>query len=221
MPVHKRKSISRLHFITQTQSRIPLARAVLEALEAGVTWIQLRDKDKSFEELIEDAREVKMLCDQFGAVLIINDSAEVAQAVGAHGVHLGKSDMHPYRARELLGDIIIGGTANTLDDAANLIEAGVDYIGLGPFRFTQTKANLSPVLEIAGVLPVAEFCQRENMPVIVVGGVTAADVSELRQIGVHGVAVSQAVYGAATIREGTQQFLMALGESSGIFSDSR
>src|ERR1019366_3998093 len=145
------KRISRLQYITTN----PLDAD--KACKAGVDWIQLRVKNKTEEEWRALAVETLIVCRRYGAKLIINDNVFLAKEIKADGVHLGKEDQNPAEARLILGEkfisgekFIIGGTANSLEDIHSLIESGVDYIGLGPFRFTTTKANLSPVLGLEG-----------------------------------------------------------------------
>ncbi len=99
-------------------------------------------KNKSYEEWLQIAKEVKSVCDKYQTILIINDNAEIAKEIDADGVHLGKNDMSVAEARAILGkDKIIGGTANTVEDIEYLQSAGVDYIGLGPYKFTETKKS--------------------------------------------------------------------------------
>lgn len=107
---------------------------------AGANWIQLRLKNESFDTVLKTAIAAKAICDSFKVTLIINDFPEVAKQVDACGVHLGKEDTCPLDARAILGtQKIIGGTANTLEDCQILLQKQVDYIGLGPLRFTHTK----------------------------------------------------------------------------------
>ena len=143
--------ISTLHYISQETPEKSHIENIREACRAGIDWVQLRVKDKELDEIEEIAFEAKTICKKFGTRLIINDYVEIAKAVKANGVHLGQNDMDPLRAREILGDRpYIGGTANTWDELVALYNSGVDYIGLGPFKFTDTKDNLSPVLGIKG-----------------------------------------------------------------------
>ncbi len=211
MAIGNRLSVGRLHVITHPQLFLALHVAVTEMLDAGARWIQLRHKGCALDDLMAEAGRVKDLCDSFDATLIINDNVEVAKKVGAHGVHLGKDDMPPAQARALLGDCIIGGTAHNLDEALSLIEAPVDYIGLGPFRITSTKTDLAPVLGLSGIAPIIERCVDEKMPVIVIGGVVAEDIPAILKLGAHGVAVSQAIYGAPSIGQGLRQLMHATG----------
>ena len=121
---------------------------------------------------------------------------ELVDRLGADGVHLGKLDMPVAEARRILGpDRIIGATANTFDDIARAAAAGVDYIGLGPFRFTQTKSNLSPILGLEGYRSLLTQCRRAGitLPVVAIGGITAADIADLCATGIRGIALSGAL----------------------------
>lgn len=188
--------ISRLHYLTQSLPDRSHARLAAEACRGGVDWVQLRLKGASAADWAAQARETLAVCRQHGARLIINDNVALARDMDADGVHLGKTDMPPARARQLLGPgKIIGGTANTWDDIRALAQAGVDYIGLGPFRFTPTKENLSPVLGLAGYRLILDQCRLAGLqlPLIAIGGITADDVPALMGEGLHGVAVSAAI----------------------------
>lgn len=185
--------ISRLHYITTN------AQAAELACRGGVRWVQLRVKNLPAAEWRQRALDVQAVCRHHGATLIINDNPHLALAIGADGVHLGKQDLHPAEARALLGpDFIIGGTANTFADVAGLVAAGVDYVGLGPFRFTTTKEKLSPILGLAGYTAIMEqyWAAGFTVPIVGIGGVALADVTTLRAAGLHGVAVAGAIGGA-------------------------
>jgi thiamine-phosphate pyrophosphorylase len=186
--------IERLQYITYETKSLSHIDCVKEACISGVKWIQLRVKNKTQEEYLTIAKEAKIICDLYDVILIINDNVEVAKEVSAHGVHLGKSDVHPIDAREELGKkAIIGGTANTLEGVIALIDH-VDYIGLGPFQFTKTKANLSPVLGLQGydeiINHLKTVCSIKELPIIAIGGIEVEDVEPLLETGVYGIAVS-------------------------------
>lgn len=197
-------AISNVQYITDTtQGLEPL-------LKAGLNWVQLRVKNRNEKELYNIADSFVALCEKYKAYSIINDYPQLAKKVGADGVHLGKSDMSPAEARALLGkDFIIGGTANTFEDVEGLYEAGVDYIGLGPLRFTDTKKNLSPVLGLEGYTEILQSCQANSIriPIIAIGGITVEDLEALYDIGLHGVAVSSAIKGSKNPVETIKRFL--------------
>lgn len=205
--------ISRLHYITQAIPGYTHAQLAARACAGGVDWVQLRLKQASAEQWQQEARDTLAVCRQHGARLIINDNVELAREIDADGVHLGKTDMPPARARQLLGaGKIIGGTANTLADIEALAEAGVDYIGLGPYRFTTTKENLSPVLGLAGYQQLLAQCRRRGLqlPIIAIGGLIPADVVPLRQAGVYGLAVSAAINKSADPVAAARKLVQAL-----------
>lgn len=199
-----------LQFITHSNKKYNYVNSAVEALEGGCRWIQLRMKDMPEEVVKSTALQLKEHCRKHNAKLIIDDHVQVTLETGADGVHLGKSDMHPAEARKILGDtFIIGGTANTFDDIERLIEAGVDYIGLGPFRYTETKKNLSPILGIEGYRNILDSC-RENgytTPIVAIGGITIEDIPEIMKTGVNGIALSGTILRAENPQTETQMII--------------
>jgi thiamine-phosphate pyrophosphorylase len=183
----------RLYFITMDKAPVGHLRQVEEACRAGIRWIQLRMKQASGAEVKETALAAKKVCDASGSMLIINDRVEVAAAVDAHGVHIGREDMPVSEARRLLGeDKIVGGTANTLEDILEHHRQGADYIGLGPYRYTTTKKNLSPILGLEGYRQIMQRLTQENIfiPVVAIGGIGSKDLLPLLEAGLYGIAFS-------------------------------
>jgi thiamine-phosphate pyrophosphorylase len=202
--------IARLHYITQgnilgyTHSQL-----AEEVCMAGIDWVQLRVKKLGFIDWKEIAEDTQKITRKYKAKLIINDNVRIAKEIDADGVHLGKEDMLPKAARNLLGaDKIIGGTANTFIDIEKLAEAGVDYIGLGPFRFTETKEKLSPILGLQGYKDILAECKKRgiNIPVIAIGGIKKEDLKELFTTGIYGVAVSSAINNELNKEESVKLF---------------
>jgi thiamine-phosphate pyrophosphorylase len=145
------------------------------------------------DQFLEIARAAKKICDEWDCVLIINDRVDIAAEIKAHGVHLGKQDMAPGEARRLLGDdFIIGATANTVEDIRGHYHAGADYVGLGPYRYTTTKKNLSPILGLEGYRRIMDQCRQEqiDIPVIAIGGIGERDAASLLHTGIQGIAFS-------------------------------
>lgn len=176
----------------------------------------MRMKEAADEEVREAAGELLGLCRQYGATLIIDDRVGLVGETGADGVHLGKKDMPIKAARQLLGDKVIGGTANTLADVKLLIDEGVDYIGLGPYRFTRTKANLSPIVGEEGYRTIMrDLCQQglHKVPIVAIGGILASDIALLKDTGVDGIAVSGAILNASDPREETRRMVELLNET--------
>jgi thiamine-phosphate pyrophosphorylase len=186
-------ALSRLYFITMDGARVGPLEQITAACRAGIRSIQLRMKEASDAEFMETAVAAMEICAAHGCPLIINDRVVVAAAVGAHGVHVGKEDVSVREARRILGaGKIVGGTANTVEDIREHYRGGADYIGFGPFRYTTTKRNLSPVVGLEGYRRVMEQLRVEGIPVPVwaIGGIGAGDVGALLEAGVYGVAFS-------------------------------
>jgi thiamine-phosphate diphosphorylase len=170
-------------------------------------------KDASDEGYLDVGRQALALCRRYGATFIVDDRVEAAAELGADGVHLGKNDMPVEEARRRLGSaFIIGATANTFDDIRAANRAGADYIGLGPFRFTTTKKNLSPVLGLEGYRDIMTPCRTEGitLPVTAIGGILTDDIPVIMGTGVHGVAVSGLILNSPSPEKTTQQIITTL-----------
>lgn len=190
----------RLQFITHPVADRPAIREAEEALAGGCRWVQLRHKRADADILLYEGRKIADLCHRSGAIFIINDKADLVEAVGADGVHLGKNDMPAREARRLLGPRkIIGATANTFEDIRQAYLDGADYIGLGPFRFTTTKSNLSPVLGLDGYREITGKVRAEGigLPIVAIGGIKVKDIGAVMQTGAHGIAMSSEIINAA------------------------
>jgi len=185
--------IDKLHYISQQTPNGSHLTAIRQALDAGCKWVQLRIKNQPDDVILEYAIEANKICTPYGAKLIINDHPEIALKAGAYGMHLGLQDMPITEARNIVGKkTVIGGTANTFEHIKQRIADGADYIGLGPFRFTTTKQNLSPILGLNGYEAIMAQMRSANLqiPVIAIGGILPEDITALMQTGVYGVAVS-------------------------------
>ncbi len=185
-----------IQFITNYHDNISLTEQIEYVLEAGCRWVQLRLKGADDAEIYMVGKALRALCDQYEATLILDDAVRMVPVIGADGVHLGKQDMPVDEARKLLGpDKIIGGTANTFEDVERLARQGANYIGCGPFRFTTTKKNLSPLLGLEGYAAILEQMRQQqiDLPLIAIGGITVEDVPDLVDLGVSGIAISGAI----------------------------
>lgn len=184
---------SKLQYISQGQTAAEQLQHIQAALDAGCNWIQLRWKGQQEQEVMDLAATVKARCATSGATFIVNDSAVIAKAVDADGLHLGLTDMPVQEARKILGDgKIIGGTANTFTDVVQRAKEQCDYVGLGPFRFTTTKEKLSPVLGTDGYqnMITALTTAGISLPVYAIGGIVLDDLDALMDTGIYGIAVS-------------------------------
>jgi thiamine-phosphate pyrophosphorylase len=189
--------VSRLHYITQDVEGVTHTQLTELACQAGIDWVQLRIKNKSYQEWLKVAWETKQICKKYGAKLIINDNVLITKEIEADGVHLGKYDMNLKEARKILkNNFIIGGSTNTIEDIREMLENGADYIGLGPYRFTSTKESLNPLVGLDGIKSIMssfEQISKKMIPVIAIGGIKLEDIEPLLQTGIYGIAVSSAI----------------------------
>jgi thiamine-phosphate pyrophosphorylase len=183
----------KLQYISQGNTIEEQLYNIHQALDAGCDWVQMRFKNQTAKDTFALAEAVKFLCEEYLANFIVNDNLYLAQQIAADGVHLGLTDMNIAEARAILGNTkIIGGTANTFEDIQNHIKNGCDYIGLGPFQFTETKEKLSPILDLSGYLEIIQKLKNSNLkiPIYAIGGIALEDVERLIETGIHGIAVS-------------------------------
>ena len=188
-----------IQFISHHNERYDYLDSIALALEGGCKWVQLRMKGATTDELRAVAVKSQQMCRERGATFIIDDNVALVRELHADGVHLGRNDMPISEARRILGsDYIIGGTANTIDDVEMHYRNGANYIGCGPFRYTTTKSNLSPVLGLQGYSNIIAEMKRRGLeiPVVAIGGITASDIPQIMQTGMSGIAVSGAVLNA-------------------------
>lgn len=202
-----------LQYITNTDSPFSVVDQVKGVIAGGCRWIQIRMKEASDEEISKVIEEIKPLCLETESFLILNDRVDLAKKLDVGGVHLGKMDMLPSKARIELGPAaVIGCTANTFDDILAVRSLDIDYIGIGPFRHTTTKKNLAPVLGIEGI---RELCQKMkeheiDIAKVAVGGIKKEDVDFLMSTGINGIAVSGAIAFSNDIKKETEDFLRVL-----------
>ena len=199
-----------LQFITHQTERYSYLESARMALEGGCKWIQLRMKEAPLEEVEAVALQLQQMCREYESILILDDHVELAIKLEVDGVHLGKMDMPVAEARQQMGEqFIIGGTANTFEDVKMLYEAGVDYVGIGPFRFTTTKKNLSPVLGLEGYTSILSQMEKEDitLPVVAIGGITFEDIPDIMKTGVNAIALSGTILRAENPIEETNRIL--------------
>lgn len=189
----------KLQFISHQNDKMTYLEGIHEALTGLCPWIQLRMKGATDDEVRPIALKAQYWCKIMSATFIIDDRVDLVKEIHADGVHLGKNDMPIAEARKILGDdFIIGGTANTFEDVKALAEAGADYIGCGPFRFTTTKEKLSPVLGLEGYRQIVNEmrAQHIDLPIVAIGGITKEDIPEIMKTGVTGIALSGSILNA-------------------------
>ena len=181
-------------------------------LEGGGSWVQLRQKEGLDREM---AHRLAELCRQKNGVLCVDDNVDIALEIGADAVHLGKNDMPVDEAWKVVRkahrekDFLIGATTNTFEDIRQAARSGASYIGLGPFRFTQTKKRLSPILGLEGYRRIISQCEEAgiHLPIYAIGGIELEDIPDLMKAGVHGIAISGSIIRADNPAEMTRRFL--------------
>jgi thiamine-phosphate pyrophosphorylase len=162
-----------------------------QALDGGVQAIQLREKDLSGKELFILAEKTRRLCQRYKAALLINDRLDVALAIDAAGVQLGKTSLPLPDARALLGDQrFIGASVHSLEEAQNAQRGGADFIVFGPVYFTPSKAAFGAPQGVAALKKIVEITR---LPVYAIGGIKPDNISEVRSVGVTGVALISAI----------------------------
>lgn len=202
-----------IQFITHSNTRYDYVEGARLALEGGCRWIQLRMKDAQEVDFLLAAKQIGAMCKEYGATFILDDHVELVGITGADGVHLGKNDMPVDEALNQLGaNRIIGGTVNTFEDVERLWRQGANYIGCGPYRFTTTKKNLSPVLGLDGYRHIISKMKAHdiNLPVVAIGGILQPDIKDVMATGVSGIAVSGAILNAENPVEEMKRFIDSL-----------
>ena len=181
-----------LYFITDSTgfSEEEFLRRIEGALQGGVTFLQIREKDRTTREYLELARKVHALTKRYGVPLIIDDRLDIAMAIGAEGVHLGQSDLPIDLARQILGpDRIIGATAKTVPQALEAYQLGADYLGVGAIYPTTTKVKT--ILTSTDTL--RDICAAVAIPVNAIGGLNRDNIDILAGIPIAGICVVSAI----------------------------
>lgn len=190
-----------------------LKEQVKEALDGGVTFLQLREKQIDSELFLQEAQELKELCKQYQVPFVINDDVELALKVDADGVHVGQSDMEAGDVRKKLGkDKIIGVSAQTVEQAVMAEKHGADYLGVGAVFPTSSKDDAQEV----DYETLKAICQAVQIPVIAIGGINAQNVDRLKGSGICGAAVISAIFAQEDIKEAAKELKNRTKEATGI-----
>ncbi len=188
--INKRKILQDSFIYLITTNRSDLEEVVLQALKAGVKIVQYREKFLNDNEKISQAKCLASLCKKYNSLFIVNDRIDIAIAVDADGVHLGKEDIPTKIARELLGaEKIIGRSTHCLEDIKNAEEEGCDYIGIGPIFSSETKKELNPI----GIDHLKKGSSETLLPAFAIGGINNSNIKKLNQINNLRIAVSNAI----------------------------
>ena len=179
-----------------------LYEQIKEALENGVTCVQLREKNLDEASFIEEAKKISVLCRQYNTPFIVNDNVNVAIASNADGIHIGQDDMGLKDVRKIVGEnMIIGISAHTVEEAKFAQENGADYIGIGAVFETSTKNDV----DVIPYEKVKSICDAVDIPKVAIGGINAENILKLKGSGIDGVAVVSAIFGAKDIGKATKE----------------
>ena len=159
-------------------------------LDAGIRIIQYREKNGSGRKMYDCSLEIKKICEDYGALLIINDRVDIALAVDADGVHVGQKDLPADITRKIIGKKIMGVSVSSVDQASKAVKDGADYLGAGAIFSTNTKNDS----EFLGIENLKKIIRTFNIPIIAIGGIKLEDVKILKEAGVHGIAVISAIF---------------------------
>ena len=168
-----------------------LFEQVEASIKAGVTFVQLREKELSFEEFTAEAVKMKAITDKYNIPFVINDNIQVALACGADGIHVGQSDMQANDVRAIIGnDKILGVSVQTVEQAVLAEKNGADYLGVGAVFSTSTKLDADSV----SFDTLKKICSSVSIPVVAIGGINRENVLKLKGSGVDGIAVISAIF---------------------------
>ncbi|NLK93733.1 MAG: thiamine phosphate synthase [Clostridiales bacterium] len=208
------KKTMRLYAITDRHwlNGESLIKQVEDVLKAGATFLQLREKDFTHTEMVNEAKEIKKITDKYNVPFVINDDILAAKEIDADGVHIGQSDMEYSKAREILGpDKIIGISAGNVQEAITAEKMGADYIGVGAVFHTSTKKDAKDMSRET-LLAIANSV---NIPIVAIGGITYDNMDYLKDTGVHGVAVISAIFGSGNPGKATEKLFSKTKEVFG------
>ena len=183
-----------------------LLEQVQEALDGGATCIQLREKQLDDKTFLQEAIEIQKLCKEYHVPFIVNDNVEIAKDMHADGIHVGQSDMEALDVRKALGnDVILGVSAQTVEQAKKAEAHGADYLGVGAVFPTGSKDDAEDV----SYETLKAICEAVSIPVIAIGGITQDNVKELAGSGIVGIAVISAIFAQKDITQATKDLKQA------------
>ena len=189
-----------------------LYEQVKEALENGVTCVQLREKELDESDFLKEAKQISTLCKEYKVPFIVNDNVNIAIACKADGIHIGQEDMELTNVRKLVGeDMIIGVSAHTVEEAIKAQEGGADYIGIGAVFATSTKTDV----DVLSFETLRSICEAVDIPTVAIGGIKKDNICKLKGSGIDGVAVVSAIFAAKDIATATKELLFEVKKAVG------
>ncbi len=187
-----------------------LLETIEKALRGGVTAVQYRFKNKNTREMYEELLKLRELTRKYNADLVVNDRADLALAVDADGVHVGKKDLPPEAVRKVVGDkLYIGYTANSLEEVKEAQELPIDYIGFGSIYHTTTKEDY----RLVGVEALREAVRVSEKPIVCIGGIMPYRVAEVVKAGCRNLAISAGILGFEDVEKSAREVQRAYKET--------
>ena len=175
-----------------------LMEQVEDALKGGATCVQLREKELDEDAFLQEALEMKALCEKYHVPFFVNDNVEIAVKCKADGIHVGQSDMATAKVRQTVGeDMMIGVSVHSVEEALAAVRNGADCLGVGAMFSTSTKADANVLTKEV----LKEICDAVDVPVVAIGGISKGNMAELKGTGVDGVALVSAIFAAEDIEK--------------------
>lgn len=187
-----------------------LEYCVEQAILGGVTIVQIREKEKSYNDFLKIASRIKKITDKYNIPLIINDNLEVAINLKADGVHIGQNDISCMEARKILGnEKIIGVTVTSVDEAKQAIKEGASYLGVGAIYKSQTKKDAF----VVGVDELKKIIDYSSIPVVVIGGINKNTIPKLKKFKIDGYAMIRPILGQKNIVDSAKELKKIINDN--------
>ena len=194
------KEIMLLYAVTDRMwtGKQTLMEQVEDALKGGATCMQLREKELDEAAFLQEALEMKALCEKYHVPFFVNDNVEIAVKCKADGIHVGQSDMATSKVRQTVGeDMMIGVSVHSVEEALEAVRNGADCLGVGAMFSTSTKVNADVLTKEV----LKEICDAVDIPVVAIGGISKDKMADLKGTGVDGVALVSAIFAAEDIED--------------------
>ena len=194
------KEIMLLYAVTDRMwtGKQTLMEQVEDALKGGATCVQLREKELDEAAFLQEALEMKALCEKYHVPFFVNDNVEIAVKCKADGIHVGQSDMATAKVRQTVGeDMMIGVSVHSVEEALEAVRNGADCLGVGAMFSTSTKVNADVLTKEV----LKEICDAVDIPVVAIGGISKGNMADLKGTGVDGVALVSAIFAAEDIED--------------------
>lgn len=196
---------------SEINNNYSLEECVEQAIKGGVTFVQVREKNKSQQDFLNIAKKIKKVTDIYKIPLVINDNIDIAIKINADGIHIGQGDISCLEARKILGfDKIIGVTVSNLEEAKEAISNGATYLGVGAIYKSNTKKDAI----IVGTEELKKIVDYSTIPVVVIGGINKDTIPKLRGIKIDGYAMIRPILAESNIIEGAKNLKTIIAKNN-------